>query len=153
MQDLPSSDEDDAEVSQLLSKWSSKSKKKKLSLPLRKHTIDLCSSGGNSKQGSDAREFDTQNESEVLPVKTGDDAKPSSFVENAADTSVVVDDYSVFHSYREVSDAVTAYEIETISKFNVKNKYKGFDVDIYLENYLSTISCGRHQSVLEYQLQ
>ena len=43
-----------------------------------------------------------------------------------------VDDSSVFHSYRELSNVVTSYEIETISKFNMKNTYEGFDVDISL---------------------
>ena len=104
---------------------------------IRKYKI--CSEDETSKQGGDkivTVEFDTQNESEkVLLVNTdGDDAEPSSSVENNAENSSVGDDYSVFHSYRELSDVVTAYEIETISKYN-----KGFDVDINLENYLSTV--------------
>ena len=135
LQDLPSLGEDDAEVFQRLRKRSSKSKKKKLSLSLRK--LNICSEDETSKQGGDERvtvEFDTQDESDQgLPVNThGDDAKQSSSVENAENTSVV-DDYSVFHSYRELSDVLTTYEIETISKFNMTNIFKGFDVDISLK--------------------
>ena len=48
-------------------------------------------------------------------------------------------DYDVYHCYQKLSDAVTAYEIDTITKYNIKNKSTGFEEDIDLHSYISTI--------------
>ena len=49
----------------------------------------------------------------------------------------------VYHSYGELADVVVAFEIETITKYKLHNKSKGFDEETHLEIYLSTINCEK----------
>ena len=64
----------------------------------------------------------------------------SSMKENESNRNLIDEnDYAVYHFYRELSDAVTSYEIDTITKYNIKNKSKGFNEDTDLQSYLSTI--------------
>ena len=75
-------------------------------------------------------------------LESGFDITPvvaDSRVVNGASSEDDNSNYDVYHSYLELANAVTAHEIETITKYTFCNKAKGFDEDTNLDMYVRSI--------------